>query len=302
MAIFAEHEDVRAVATSDFVDGLLITEEGPGEDILGTLVDGDIEALDYRTLEGRNPRNGDEVAIGFATARQHQKGIGDTIRLHLAGNELELEVTGIFQSLNNGGTGFRFLLDAMRRADPLYEPTRYGVTLRDGVSADEFIAKLEGEYGEGVDAQPGDYFIRNIMDTVVTGLRFSNGFLAGVFLLAASFFIFNSTATSIAENRRMYGILKTVGMTPGQLRASVVIGVGVVALFGILLGLFLWFVGAPFALSMLFSGLGLVSFPLFNSIGGSLLLIPLILVFCLLAGWLPSARLLDLNPRTLIVE
>ena len=149
---------------------------------------------------------------------------------------------------------------------------------------------------------PGDYFIRNIMDTVVTGLRFSNGFLAGIFLLAASFFIFNTTATSIAENRRMYGILKTVGMTPAQLRASVVIGVGVIALTGIVLGLGLWFAGARFALSLLFSGLGLVSFPLFNSLAGSLLLIPLIMVFCLLAGWLPSARLLDLNPRTLIVE
>ena len=303
MKVLTEHNDVAHVASSDFVDGELLRGDGePAEGMLGTVIAGDIEALKHRNLEGRNPASSGEVSVGINTAREYGIAIGDTFPLFIAGQELPLEVTGLFQSLNNGGTGFRILLEALRVADPLYEPVRYGVVLRDGVDPEAFITALEGEYGEAVDGQPGDYFIRRIMSTVLTGMRISNGFLAGVFLLAASVFIFSSTLMNIAENRRLFGILKAVGMTPLQLRASVLIGVALLTVLGICLGLLLWMIGAGAFLSLLFSGLGLVAFPLQTSFFGTAIVAAVILAFCLLSGWWPTARLLDLDPRSLIVE
>ena len=140
------------------------------------------------------------------------------------------------------------------------------------------------------------------LDTILGGMRTSNGFLAMIFLLAASVFIFNSTLMTIAENRRTFGILKTAGMTPAQLRASVVYGVAAQAVAGIGAGLLVWWLGAGLLLSALFAAVGLVSFPLQNSVVGTLLLVPIVLAFCLLSAWLPSSRLLRLDPRGLIVE
>ena len=108
-----------------------------------------------------------------------------------------------------------------------------GLVLREGVDPDEFIAALETEYGEAVDGRAGDYFVRDMMDSVAAGMRMTNGFLVLIFLLASSVFIFNSTLMNIAENRRSFGVLKTVGMTPAQLRVSVVYGVGLQAGVGI---------------------------------------------------------------------
>ena len=303
MKVLTEHPDVQHVATSDFVDGELLQSDGsPARGMVGTVVAGDIDALKYRNLEGRNPEGPDEVTVGINTAREYGITIGDTFPLFIGGQELPLEVTGLFQTLNNGGTGFRILLEGLRLADPLYEPIRYGVVLRDGVDSEAFITALEGEYGEAVDGQPGDYFLRRIMSTVLTGMRISNSFLAGVFLLAASVLIFSSTLMNIAENRRMFGILKAVGMTPRQLRASVVIGVALLTLLGIGIGLLLWALGASAFLSLLFSSLGLVAFPLQTSLLGTAIVVVVIVAFCLVSGWLPSARLLDLDPRSLIVE
>ena len=88
----------------------------------GCLVAGDIDALGFRNLEGRNPKSADEVSIGVNTAREFGLGIGDTYGLYVGGERLDLQIVGLFQTLNNGGTGFRIGLDAVRRANPMHEP------------------------------------------------------------------------------------------------------------------------------------------------------------------------------------
>jgi putative ABC transport system permease protein len=303
MAAMETRDDVAAISTWDPVDGVIAGAGTRGTRALtGMLIDGDIDGLGFLNLRGRNPRAADEISLAVNTARSHGKDVGDRVELYLMGRKLELSVTGVYQSINNGGEGFRVRLEATRIASPLHAPTQYGLILREGVDPDEFIAALETEYGEAVDGRAGDYFVRDMMDAVGTGMRMTNGFLVLIFLLASSVFIFNSTLMNIAENRRSFGVLKAVGMTPAQLRASVVYGVGLQAGVGIAVGLAIWWLGAESGLSLLFSGLGLVSFPLENSITGTALAIPCILVFCLLSAWLPSSRVLGINPRNLIVE
>ena len=296
-------DDVVAVATWDFVDAATPNPEtGQAVSVPGTVVDGDMEGLQYQNLRGRNPEGAGEVSLAVVTAERFGKDVGDLMEIHLMGQRLMLEVSGVYQTINNTGNGFRIRLEALQTANPLWTPQEYGLVLAEGVDPEVFIAELEGEYGEAVDGQLGDFFVRDQLDGILSGMRMANGFLAVVFLLAAAVFIFNTTLLTIAENRRVFGILKTGGMTPAQLRASVVYGVGVQAIVGILAGLLVWVVGAKLMLSSFFGGVGLVSFPLENWVLGTALLVPIILGFCLLSAWLPSSRVLQINPRALIVE
>jgi len=303
MEALNNRDEVVAVATWDLIDAASPSPEtGRAESVPATVVDGDMEGLQYQNLRGRNPEGGGEVSLAVVTAGKFGKDVGDLMEIHLMGQRLMLEVVGVFQSLNNTGNGFRIRLEAVKTANPLWDPTEYGVALAEGVDAEGFITDLEGQYGEAVDGQLGDFFIRDQLTGILSGMRAANGFLAVVFLLAAAVFIFNTTLLTIAENRRVFGILKTSGMTPAQLRASVVYGVGVQASVGILAGLLAWFVGARFLLSSFFGTVGLASFPLDNWVLGTALLIPIILGFCLLSGWLPSGQVLKINPKALIVE
>ena len=303
MAALRERDGVKAVATWDGVDGSVEkTSGGTNRPLFGTVVDGDMDGVGFENLRGRNPRGAGKISLAVRTAKSLGKDVGGRVTLLLMGTRLEFEVVGVYQSINNTGEGFRVRLEAVRLLNPLWEPVEYGLVLADGVAPDKFIAGLEAEYGEAVDAKAGDYFVHDQLVAVTSGLRMANGFLAVVFLLAAAVFIVNTTLLTIAENRRIFGILKTAGMTPAQLRLSVVSGVGVQAALGVVTALVVWALAARALLSVLFASVGMVAFPLENSLVGMVVVVPVILLFCLVSAWVPSAAVLNVNPKALIVE
>ncbi len=303
MTALRERPGVKAVATWDGIDGNVeVTPGGPNRVLFGTAVDGDIDGVGFENIRGRNPKGPGEISLAVRTAQSLKQDVGGRVTLNVMGAPLEFQVVGVYQSIDNTGEGFRIRLEAVRIANPLWMPVEYGLVLADGVAPAPFIAGLEAEYGEAVDAKAGDYFVHDQLEAVTSGLRMANGFLAVVFLLAAAVFIVNTTLLTIAENRRIFGILKTAGMTPAQLRMSVVSGVGVQAVLGLVAALVVWAVAARALLSVLFSGVGMVAFPLQNSLIGMAVVVPVILLFCLASAWVPSAAVLDVNPKALIVE
>lgn len=303
LAMLRHRDGVRAVATWDGIDGTIIhATTGRSEVLLGTVVDGDMDEMKYANIRGRNPVGGHEVTLAVGSAKELAKDVGDSLELSILGTRLRLAVVGVYQSINNTGHGFRVRLEGVRVANPLWSPTEYGVALHPGVDGAKFIADLEAEYGEAVDASPGDLLVRDQLESIIQGLRLSNGFLALVFLVAAAVFIFNTTLLTIAENRRIFGIFKATGMTPAQLRLTVVAGIGVQAAFGIAGALLAWWLVAPAFVSMITSAVGMVNFPLENSVAGMAVIVPLVLLFSLASAWIPARRVLDVNPRHLIVE
>ena len=303
MRVLSNRPAAKAVSTWDSMDGTFpFDTAGATRLVYGMVIDGDMEGLGFSNLRGRNPTGSGEMSIGIRTAEELGIDIGNTVTVQLLGAPIVLKVVGVYQSINNTGHGFRIRLAAAHQANPLWSPSEYSVALAPGANAEQFIAGLEAEYGEAVDAKPGDFFIHDQLAQIMSGLRMTNGFLALVFLIAAAVFIVNTTLLTIAENRMVFGILKTTGMTPAQLRSSIVTGVGVQALAGVLLALVLWFLAARSVLSGLFGSVGLVSFPLENWGIGMAAMVPVILAFCLASAWWPSRQVLAINPRTLIVE
>jgi putative ABC transport system permease protein len=303
MSALREWPGVRAVATWDLVDGQLLDSAGlAGRPLLGNVVDGDMNGLGYLNLRGRNPAGASEIALGVRTAETAGRHLGDRVEMIVMGARLSFTVVGIFQSLNNTGDGFRIRLAAVHLANPLWTPVEYGLVLADSVPPERVMADLEAEYGEAVDAKPADYFLHDQLASVISGQRMANGFLAVIFLAAAAVFIVNTTLLTIGENRRVFGILKTTGMTPAELRLSVVSAVAVQTVVGVALGLLVWVVAAKSFLSLLFRGVGLVDFPLRNSLVGTAIAVVVIVGASLTSAWIPSTAVLDVNPRSLIVE
>jgi putative ABC transport system permease protein len=57
--------------------------------------------LDY--VNGAAPQQENEIALSYLNAREMEKEIGDTVTLLIEGQEREMEVSGIYQDITNGG-------------------------------------------------------------------------------------------------------------------------------------------------------------------------------------------------------
>ncbi len=79
----------------------VINPEGVQENI--SIETGDFSIFPLAYLEGSAPKADNEIALSFLNSDQLQKGVGDTLRLVIEGQEREMLVTGIYQDVTNGG-------------------------------------------------------------------------------------------------------------------------------------------------------------------------------------------------------
>jgi len=300
----AAEPGVRAVLATDFVvDGALPARAGqPVRQLLGTAVDGDFAAAGYAILAGRNPQRPDEVALASNTAAAIQAAVGAPLELFLHGTPVRLTVVGVYQSAQNLGQGFRIQSAALRAIDPLYQPTMYAVMLAPDVDRDAFIQRLEARYGEALDAQPGEAFVAPAIANIVGSIGLALGLVVLVFALVCAVAIYNSTRMDVAEQRRSLGILKTLGLTPRQLRWIQVTKASLLAIAGSAIGGLLWLLLIRPLLERLFGTVGLVRFPLQQTALGTALLLPALVLLCGVAGWCAARRSSRLDVRTLVVE
>ena len=215
---------------------------------------------------------------------------------------MRLTVVGVYQSAQNLGQGFRIQSAALRAIDPLYQPTMYAVMLAPGVDRDAFIQRLEARYGEALDAQPGEAFVAPAIANIVGSIGLALGPVVLVFALVCAVAIYNSTRMDVAEQRRSLGILKTLGLTPRQLRWIQVTKASLLAIAGSAIGGLSWLLLIRPLLERLFGTVGLVKFPLQQTALGTALLLPAMVLLCGVAGWCAARRSSRLDVRTLVVE
>jgi putative ABC transport system permease protein len=110
--------------------------------------------------------------------------------------------------------------------------------------------------------------------------------------------IFNSVWMGVQERRREFGMLKAVGMKPGQVTLSVLAGAAGLALVGYVVGLPVGLVGIRWLIDTLACGVGFG--PLGTSVDGVglALLLPGIVLVALAGAFVPAHR----AGRTSVVE
>ena len=190
------------------------------------VVDGDLTAL-----------GADGIAVLDEVAEDEGVGIGDTVTVSFSGGDRQLQVRAIYTEQQLAGRWFvgqPVIEGAVAdQADlQVYVTLAEGVALSDGVPAIEAVAAGyptaevldEAEY---IDSQSGQ--IDQILNLIYV--------LLALAVLIALMGITNTLALSIFERTRELGLLRAVGMTRRQLRATVRWESVIIALFGTALGL-----------------------------------------------------------------
>ncbi|MBP5313966.1 MAG: ABC transporter permease, partial [Eggerthellaceae bacterium] len=116
-------------------------------------------------------------------------------------------------------------------------------------------------------------------------------------------FIYNSFSISVGERKRLFGIMKSIGATNGQIRSSVFTEAAVLAGIGIPIGLIVGCLGMGITLhfigedlAVLFAGLTEVKLSL--AVSPTILLISALICFVttILSAWIPAIRVSRVSP------
>ena len=119
-------------------------------------------------------------------------------------------------------------------------------------------------------------------------------FVAGITVLG----LFSSVWMGVQERRREFGMLKAVGMTPGQVTLSVLAGAAGLALVGYVVGLPVGLVGVRWLIDTLAQGIGFGPLDIPVDRVGLALLLPGIVLVALAGAFVPAHR----AGRTSVVE
>lgn len=300
MEILSKEKAIEHVAPFSYSSlAVLSKSDLPAQEIFGKVYADSLSQAGLLNLQGRHPQLANEISLCVGTARQFNKQPGDSINVFIEGQKTSYLVTGIYQDVSNMGQGFRLHENAMKKLNPIYTPSMYSIKLKEHDKAGTFKNYLLKQLGEtiAIDASIEDRLAQmGLIDGMKTALFALSLFFIFIMLLAISSDMFISTK----ENEKNFGILKSVGWTPGQIRMSMVWKIlfitSAALAAAILPGIFL----SPLIMTSVTGGIGLVKFPFIANYPGMLLAILLLLIIISVSSWWLSRGAAAANPRKLI--
>jgi putative ABC transport system permease protein len=203
-------------------------------DFTAYALDGDVQSLGASVTEGRIFAGAGEAIAGQALLDALGLRVGDSLRLLVNGRALDLTIVGRYVDLDHDGKVVLFGLDSYRaQVDPAAEPTEFLVRTAPGTSLPGLIDRLTRTAGGRLLAWPIDLGAEDDVAKIRAILVVLN--LALVTLAAVN--LLSTTMLGVRERFRDIGIVKALGLTPGQVIGSVLAGVGAVALVAVVAGI-----------------------------------------------------------------
>ncbi len=183
----------------------------------------------YRLLAGRWFDGPGQVVVSERFLRQRGLAVGDTITLQARGKSVRAQIVG--KAMYNSGDEVLSNWATLGLIAPAARASMYEVNVKPGTDLDAVMKAIQAKdsglmEGEGQDAGT---FVAVVLATV-TLLTLMLGTVAALG-------VFNTVVLNTRERRRDLGMLKSIGMTPGQVVVMVVTSMTALGALGSLLGI-----------------------------------------------------------------
>ncbi|MDO4887829.1 MAG: FtsX-like permease family protein [Actinomycetaceae bacterium] len=209
--------------------------------------------------EGRIPRREDEIVIGGHLAQLLNVSVGDEVTLEHLGKKERYLVTGLSQSVSNLGREAMMTVDGARRVNPSYVPQKIDVYLDSSFDTQTFIERTRNSFPTRI-AQFGDLkatFDAGIGTYVSASVMIAIAIIA-LTLVAILLIVGLVVSLAMAQSRRDYGILKSLGFTNRQLATYTLYAHLPAIILGTAVGLVIGSVTAMPLLQTLLSNVGIM--------------------------------------------
>ena len=246
----------------------------------------DPELNPFRIVEGRPPEGPEEIVINRGTAEDGDLAVGDTTIVETP-DPVNATIVGISTFGDTDGLGettwTAFDLESAQQllTGQTDSVNSIVVAAEDGVSSEDLRDRIGTALGSDVEAITGaelaDERTQGIAETFLNGLRMFLVVFAGIALVVATLSITNTFSVTVVQRTRELALLRAVGASRRQVRASVTLealALGVVAsAIGVVVGL-----GVAGGLKGMFDAFG------FSLPAGGLEINPTALIAGLVAG------------------
>lgn len=267
------------------------------------VIDGSYDEIGYRNLSGRNPQNKGEISIGMNVAKRLNKEIGDVIEVYIEGHKHLLTISGIYQSIANMSYSARIMVDTVRVNHPDYEDLDSGfINLRKDAEPEQVVQDLSARYGNSASVTTQQTLLDAVYKQAVGSLILPMSIMGLLFTGVTVIIVYSLSRINIRKESKTYGIYKTLGLTSGKIRFSIMLGVLVLSIIGAVIGALAGAYILPMVLGGVLSDYGIAKLPLILNWWGN---IAFILVTALAAGlgsWASSRIVARTSPQILVVE
>ncbi|MGW3204147.1 FtsX-like permease family protein [Streptomyces sp. NPDC001135] len=183
--------------------------------------------LDSVLTRGRWTRRTGEVLASSAFLHRNEMGIGDRLRLRNGTREEEVTVVG--ETMDNDDRLVIGSWPTMTALVPDERAIAYHVRLREGTDRTAYARAVRAA-GPELSVQPTE---ANSVTGAIVG---SATALTLLLALVASLGVFNTAVLNTHDRRRDLGMLKSIGMAPGQVTVMTVTSMAVLGALGSVLG------------------------------------------------------------------
>ncbi|HEY69953.1 MAG TPA: ABC transporter permease [Anaerolineae bacterium] len=261
----------------------------PGENIYyqAKFREGDLSDFRFPVVEGRMFEKPGEAIAGYGLVRERDLQMGDSIEILINDSPVTTQIVGFYRENSNNGRMLILPAETLRSVWPEVEMGTFVLKLQPGTDHETIAAELTEQSNEFLDIRS---FGMDDLPASVSSLPTIMSLLTIVLAVIAALGVSNITWLAVQERKRDYSILKSVGMTPGQITAAVLTGSGAIAVGAYVLGLPLGLLGIRSLMSSVSTSIGFGPLALWTNEGALILLLPSIVLLAALGALIPALR------------
>ncbi|MFB3886729.1 MAG: FtsX-like permease family protein [Thermodesulfobacteriota bacterium] len=214
--------------------------------LLGIDVFSDQQFRDYQFYEVneeelrflKNPR---AIAITEKLAHRYNLKIGDPLKLIAGSKKIDLTITNLLKMEGpanslEGNFGVMDIASAQEALEKVGRIDRIDLIIEESASLDLVRKKLREVIPPGVDVRRSDTRSGQI-EKMVSAFHLNLTALSLISLMVGMFLIYNAISISVIQRRREIGILRSIGISRGQVLILFITEAGIIGFLGSLAGI-----------------------------------------------------------------
>ncbi len=254
-------------------------------------------------LEGRHPKHNNEAAISYLVKERIGKGVGEYISIKDKMNMThQFIITGVFQTIDEGGALVRIPESGMKVLDPKFELNEAYIKLKDHSDVDDTINEMKANYTDYEELSNERKQTQDKIDTIKSVFSIISKLVFVLTIIMISFITLLIMKITVYAETNELGVYKALGFSSARIRLQLAQRFLIVTLSGGIIGVLLEALFGSEIFSLALRGAGISSVRIDFNFLTALITVTIISLIALLSAYVSSGNVKKVSAYTLIKE
>ncbi|MDD3223740.1 MAG: FtsX-like permease family protein [Clostridium sp.] len=168
--------------------------------------------MDFTIINGHNPKNDNEIAVSINILKDLGLSVGDYMELIVNNKVKTFLISGSYNLVMEDGYYIRMLNSAVQKDNPKMSYGEIYVNLKNSSDINSFKKDINKKF-VNIEANDVDSMIKQVIKSIPGEILPITSLLILVFIIFSIVTVFNIIMMNVRDNRRNFGIMKTLGFT-----------------------------------------------------------------------------------------